>query len=134
MRLSTALFLLIVTVLFIAGCSDGKPPKAPMTGRLTLQGKPLTNVVVNIIPEDLSFGAYGIPDKNGFFRVVSSNGDDGVVLGTHKVYIGELEKNAKNPVLPELLGKERMDYASYEKSDRTVEVKKGQNELIIDLE
>ena len=133
MRMFATPFFVALIAALVSGCSDGRPPKAPMPGRLTLQGKPLTNVVVNIVPEDLSFGAYGLPDEDGYFRVVSSNGDDGVVLGTHKVFVGELEKNVENPVLPKLLGAERMRYASYEKTDMTVDVKKGQNELVIDL-
>lgn len=126
--------ILCLLALCFSGCSDGKPPKAPVTGRVSFQGKPLTNVVVNIIPEDFSFGAYGIPDENGDFDIVSSNGDKGVILGTHKVYVGELEKNATKPVLPGILGKDRMHYARYDKSNLTVEVKKGQNTLLIELE
>lgn len=123
-----------LTLFCLSGCFDGRPPKAPVTGRITFQGKPLTNVVVNIIPDDISFGAYGIPDENGDFDIVSSNGEKGVIFGTHRVFVGELEKNASKPLLPGILGKDRMRYAKYDQSDLTVEVKKGQNKLLLELE
>lgn len=128
------LALVLLALATLSGCSDSRPVTYPVKGRVTYKGMPLTGVVVNIMPVDFSLGAYGKPDLNGEFDIVSSQGGHGVIPGTHRVFIGELEENASNPVLPTILGMKNMHFTSYENSNLTIEVKKGQNELVIDIE
>jgi hypothetical protein len=81
-----------VPLLFIvaSGCS-GEPTIYPVTGTVTINGKPTGKVLVNVYPADGSahnFGtrhAIGITDAQGKFKLICSGGMEGIEAGQYKV-------------------------------------------------
>jgi len=74
----------------IAGCS-GQPTIVPVTGAVSIDGKPTDKVLVNFYPADGSahnFGSrhgIGITDAQGKFKLICSGGLEGLEAGKYKV-------------------------------------------------
>jgi hypothetical protein len=97
--------------LLALGCSGERI--VPVSGRITLDGRPLANGVVNFQPvaqyqgHDPGPGSYGKTDAQGYYtlRVVGRD-HKGAVVGTHRVqitgYAGAVPKvtSDSNPQLP----------------------------------
>lgn len=76
--------------LLICGCGgDGKPPLAPVSGIVTLEGVPVSGATISFIP--VGGGRVGTAQTDGTGRYVMSTfpGDeaDGALIGEHKVAI-----------------------------------------------
>ena len=90
----TRLHLLAVAGLFaaLAGCSGG-PDYAPVSGVVTLDGKPYGKAVVSFQPIGTSEnpnpgrGSSAYTDENGRFVLKSDATRDGAVVGKHRVRI-----------------------------------------------
>ena len=82
----------------LAGCGGG-PDIAPVSGRVTMDGKPLPNVYVTFQPnpgpdvENAGRGSVGVTDDDGRFTLEYEGGRSGAVVGKHIVRI--------TPVQPE---------------------------------
>jgi len=80
-------------LLVFVGCGGPLFPMAPVSGRVTLDGKPLAGAHVGFEPKrsgerlDAGPGSYGKTDAEGRFRLVSLEGDNGAVIGTHRVWV-----------------------------------------------
>ena len=65
--------LVALSVLMISGCGKAPPEIVPVSGIVTINGKPLANAEVKFMPmeEDLdgNFVASGVSDKNGAFTL-----------------------------------------------------------------
>jgi hypothetical protein len=92
-------FVILGVVLSIAGLGCGKsgPQFAPVTGRITLDGKPLAKAAVAFLPKAPQGklnasgpGSSGLTDETGTY-VLYVNGDKaqtpGAVVGDHRVSI-----------------------------------------------
>jgi hypothetical protein len=73
---------------------ESKPKFAPLSGRVTLDGKPLAGGYVYfqpIAPEGSAFaaasGSSGKTNENGEYSLKGPNGEDGAWVGRHKVMI-----------------------------------------------
>ncbi len=84
---------LICLLLACAGCGGESFPVAPVSGTVTLNGKPLAGARVGFEPkrsgEDAAAGpgSYGTTHEQGRFRLVSLDDRPGAVIGTHRVWI-----------------------------------------------
>lgn len=84
----------LVTVSLV-GCSGDSTPTAPVTGKVTLDGKPLASVSVLFQPagganRDPGVGSVGITDAQGMFTLkLSGSGKSGAVIGQHVVTLME---------------------------------------------
>lgn len=82
---------LIATVLvslLVAGCS-GEPERGPVTGVVTLDGKPLSSVIVVFVP-DPDHGTPGqrsvaLTDNAGRYVIRTDKDQDGASVGVHRV-------------------------------------------------
>ena len=78
-------------VLAAAGCGGETYPLAPVSGRVTLDSVPLPNARVGFEPirqgdrVNAGPGSYGTTDAEGRYRLVSLGGDEGAVVGRHRV-------------------------------------------------
>jgi len=89
---------LVIALLSAAGCSAG-PTFAPVTGTLSVGGKPLENVQVEFWPRVSGPRSIGVTDKDGRFTLTSDSGrDPGAVVGPHKVVLVDLVPYANVPV------------------------------------
>src|SRR5262245_20110563 len=68
---------------------------APVEGTVSKGGRPLANIEVVFLAdadtETQGPRASGITDKAGHYRLRSHNGDDGVVVGKHRVLVVDFE-------------------------------------------
>ncbi len=86
------LLLMFVSISMVLGC--GGAPAGPkmysVTGTLTVGGKPLEDINVQLIPVDLGTATIlsaGKTDAAGRFAVVGTNGHKGAVPGKYKVVL-----------------------------------------------
>jgi hypothetical protein len=77
-----AVFLLVS--LLATGCGGEKLVK--VTGTALRHGKPVPNLAINFTPEK-GLRSYALTDENGRFDMVYTNGQEGVLIGTHKVWV-----------------------------------------------
>jgi len=69
-----------------AGCSDGRPDRVPVSGRVLIDGKPLGYGFIRLVPADAR-PATGQLDADGRFTLKTFEPGDGAVLGTHPVVV-----------------------------------------------
>jgi hypothetical protein len=94
----------------LAGCGDSKPYKtADVSGRITLDGKPLAGarVIFNPIhdPKDGALGrpeAYGTTDADGRYTLETAFRDRGATVGPNRVTVSTIKREA-NPANPEAI-------------------------------
>jgi hypothetical protein len=77
----------------VLGCSGGDPHFAPVSGVVTLDGKPYDQAVISFQPIGTpdnptpGHGSSAYTDENGRFVLRSDNKIDGAVVGKHRVRI-----------------------------------------------
>jgi hypothetical protein len=83
------------------GCSNG-PKFAPVSGKVTLNGKPLGNAVIAFSPIakegqiDAGDGSAGKTNENGEYTLTTSRGVAGAQVGTHRVRISVLAEDSSS--------------------------------------
>ncbi|HEV3143039.1 MAG TPA: carboxypeptidase-like regulatory domain-containing protein [Gemmataceae bacterium] len=89
--------LFCCALLLALGCNS-KGKYVSVSGRVTLDGKPLVNALVTFQPiaakdEALAAGAgsSGKTNENGEFTLMAANGQNGAVVGKHRVTISVIE-------------------------------------------
>jgi hypothetical protein len=90
---STAAFTgRVLLVLLLVGCGRKQLELAPLSGVVTVQGKPLANVSVVFQPVakpgrsgEAGFGSSAITDSNGRFQLRTLDNRSGAVVGRHVV-------------------------------------------------
>ncbi len=73
------------------GCGDGRPTRVPVSGKVLIDGAPLTRGALRFKPAEgrVATGAVG-PD--GAFALMTYEPGDGVVTGTHTVTVHASEE------------------------------------------
>ncbi|WP_339746684.1 hypothetical protein [uncultured Rubinisphaera sp.] len=120
------------SLLFIGlGCGGG-PGDAPNLGRvsgtLTIDGKPLENVLVSFAPEDGSRASTGVTDASGQYQLTYSTSEMGAKIGKHNVKISSYNDSDPNDpnapmVPPEIVPKDYLEIS------KPVEVTAGSNTI-----
>lgn len=88
-----ACFCILIGLAVLAGCSKpAPPPRVPVSGTVTIEGKPLPQAVVTFYPLFEGFGselvAEGTTDASGRFTLASSLGE-GACVGRHRVTVND---------------------------------------------
>jgi hypothetical protein len=119
-----------VALLCSAGCGEGTPSDTPelgnVTGTVTMDGKPLANVVVTFEPES-GKPSFGGTDAEGHYDLVYSKNEKGAKIGLHTVRITTPTEG------PEDKGKDPVPAKYNTKSTLKKEVKAGTNEINLEL-
>ncbi len=122
----TLAVLATLTVFPLVGCGGSQGREvANAQGEVTLDGQPISNVVVSFSPESTGpdgtpgKSATGITDEQGKFQLSTYEIGDGALVGTHRVTVS---MDGPNPTPP---GKLPENY--------TVEVTPGSNNFSIEL-
>ena len=95
MRARVPWVLLVALLVVVPGC--GGPKFAAVSGRVTLNGKPLANATVSFQPiategsSNPGPGSAAKTDANGAYTLETSTGQSGAVVGQHRVIISALE-------------------------------------------
>jgi hypothetical protein len=113
---------LLVLAVVMTGCSR-RFPMAEVSGKVTLDGKPLSDATVMFVPEK-GFAAAGTLQPDGTFRLISGRPGNGAVIGSHKVAVMPAD-----PLKAHFPAK----YQNAETSGFSVEVKAGKNSFEFDL-
>lgn len=121
----TVVILLCCT---FSGCSDGRPKRVAVSGKVLLDGKPLTKGVVQFVPNDSRQSA-GKLDENGNFTLSCYEQGDGVVLGAHRVVV--ISREVVNGTSIRWLAPPK--YADVRKSDLSFEITEPTEDLVIEL-
>jgi hypothetical protein len=87
--------------LFLAGCGGGGPQVAPVTGRVTLDGRPLELADVTFQPDGSQRPSVGRTDADGRYALAYKRGQSGAIVGNHSVRIHiSTDLVAKPPHIP----------------------------------
>lgn len=132
------------TLVLVSGCSRSPYDLAPVTGTVTVDGKP-ADVIVVFFPEDTQLrSANGATNANGRFTMGTLKGGDGAVVGKHRVAIstktpppmrgGGSVLGADKKVNEKFVLPFPVKYCNPETSGIEVEVKKkGKNDFTFEL-
>jgi hypothetical protein len=93
-RLAGARLLLVV---LFSGCGVGGPAVAPVSGRVTLDGRPLVNADVTFQPDGELRASGGRTDADGRYRLMFKRGQEGALAGEHTVRIAVSRELVSNP-------------------------------------
>ena len=115
----------VILMACFAGCGKTGPELAPVTGRITLDGKPLENADILFQPAGSKPPSAGRTDANGHYELAYKRGVMGGMVGSNTVAI---------TISPEVVANPPSIPARYNsESELTKEVKSGQNEFNFDL-
>jgi hypothetical protein len=123
-----------------AGCQDGGPSVANVSGTVTYKGKPIPNLTINFIPEG-GRPSWGLTDSSGKYSLHWDEDYDGAEIGTHKVSVafvpgsqGAEAGRAKTP--PATPAEQAAITKKYgiETSPLTYEVKSGSQTINLELD
>src|SRR4029079_2260524 len=74
-------------LLSAAGCGSKYPPTAPVKGKITINGIPVTTGLINFYPTTGERPALGHIGPDGCYSLTTFERGDGALLGRHKVSI-----------------------------------------------
>ncbi len=134
---------LLLVAIFVAcsGCGDGitdnRKGLAPVTGKVTLDGKPLTTGTISFISSDGSEAFTGPLDSSGSYTLGASPSSPGALPGEYKVIIiasqqatmGDPMKGGQ-PIAAEAKSLVPEKYTKPDSSGLTGSVKSGQSNSI----
>lgn len=129
-RLLVVLCSVILLCFSTAGCGEESPSDTPelgsVSGIVTMDGKPLANVVVTFEPES-GKPSFGGTDAEGHYNLVYSKNESGAKIGLNTVRITTPTEG------PEDKGKDPVPAKFNTKSTLKKEVKAGSNEINFEL-
>ena len=115
-------------VLASAGCSEERPGRTPVTGRVLIDGNPLTVGTIRFIPEDARQSSATI-GADGRFTLTCFEPGDGAVLGRHRVVVAAVEHLSEEAIKWHAPKK----YADTQTSGLEVEIAGATEDLTIEL-
>lgn len=123
----------VCMLIVLSGCGGSSNNLAEVTGKVTLDGKPLTTGSVMTMPEH-GRGARGTIDSTGSFTLSTNELGSGASIGLHHIGVVAVEEAVN--LSPEAPRKSLIPtkYASPETSGLTIDVKQGEaNEAVLEL-
>lgn len=78
-------------MVLIAACGPSRPKTAPVSGVVTLDGKPVAGASVMLTPDDGGRPALGETDAEGKFTLTTFEPGDGALVGKHHVTVRKVE-------------------------------------------
>jgi predicted small lipoprotein YifL len=136
--------LFILPVIFLsAGCGNKGPKLAPVTGTITQNGKPLTDVRLEFSKIDTGARSFAESDAEGHFTLTHTHGNKGAEPGKYRVSVFQ-----KGKPIPLPAGKKPEDVPEEQRNATTPEVpltmsdkkpieieitESGENNILIDL-
>lgn len=115
-------------MVLVAGCGSHHPARVSASGQVLIDGKPVTHGSVMFVPKGAR-PSTGQLDEQGRFTLTCYEGQDGAVLGEHRVAVVANEPvggNAIRWLVPK-------KYADYRTSGLTVDFTASTDSLRFDL-
>jgi hypothetical protein len=125
MRTQTTLgsICVIFALCAIPGCEPSYPETAPVSGKVTLGGEPVSGGEIQFFPDE-GIMATGRIESDGTYRLTTFQPDDGAVIGEHRVAV-----RAEGPISATGLITVPKRYQNPETSNLTATVKPGSNRI-----
>lgn len=105
----------------LAGCGGGGaelPATSPVSGIVTLGGKPVEGAAVRFYLEDKTDRpATGITGSDGKFKLTTFNTNDGAQLGSHKVTVTKVPLGNSGTTEPAVYDPSSVDPSQFEMQD-----------------
>jgi carboxypeptidase family protein len=93
-----AVATLLTVGIVLTGCSNSsRPPTYPVTGTVTLQGKPVAGAAVTFVPTGEGEAASAITDSEGKYALTTWQAGDGARPGEYRVKVSKQEQQTVNP-------------------------------------
>ncbi|MFM7243698.1 MAG: hypothetical protein ACKO40_05910 [Planctomycetaceae bacterium] len=87
----TLTLLLTVAGIVGGGCGPGRPTIVPISGSVTLDGKPVPQATVLFIPVAGGVPARGSTREDGGFTLTTFAEGDGAIAGKHRVAVSKMK-------------------------------------------
>jgi hypothetical protein len=87
----------VVLVTVLAGCGQTGPDVAAVSGRVTLDGRPLASADVSFQPDGAQRASSGRTDADGRYQLMYKRGQPGALVGEHTVRISVSRELVRNP-------------------------------------
>jgi len=126
--MKTAFFRVLLLALPLAaalGC--GPAGLTRVSGKVTLDGQPLSGAMVQFIPEEGGNPANGVTGSDGSFRLSTYSTGDGARPGTYKVLVQLVDENAAGVAPPDPSDPKGMMDAMKKFKESSASKKKGKN-------
>ena len=91
-----ALSILVTVGIVLTGCSNSsQPPTYPVTGTVTMQGKPVAGAAITFVPTgNEGEAASAITDSEGKYALTTWQAGDGARPGEYRVKVSKQEQTA----------------------------------------
>jgi hypothetical protein len=119
----------------LAGCGP-RVKLVPVEGTVKINGKPAANISIQFMPDAMQGGkgptSFGTTDAAGKFRLQTNDGQEGAVVGPHRVVLTDLDEE-RPPQGREAKKRPRLlpEYA-VATTGLPVEVKEGGGPLVLE--
>ena len=117
----------ILGLSYVTGC-DGRPKRHAVSGRVLIDGEPLSFGIVEIVPEGAR-ASMGPIAEDGSFTMTCYEDEDGVIPGTHRAAVSAGEGLSPTKIKWHAPKK----YADWNTSGLTVTIDKKIEDLTIEL-
>ncbi len=126
-----------IGLLVIVGCGDNDG-LVPVSGKVTLDGKPLADAAVGFFADAGGTPAVGTTDAQGNFTLSTHKPGDGATVGQNVVTVSKQSnldagKEVEESEIVRMKNESPIKYFSPKTSDIKVEVKYGMEPVVIDL-
>jgi hypothetical protein len=122
----------ILPLAMFAGCGSSGPNLATVSGRVTLDGDPVSSAMVMFQPDASGSPSYGATDQDGRYELGYKRGQQGAMIGRHTVRI-EAEKVIAGPNGEPMKRPKPVPSRYSTTSELKREVKPGQNVINFEL-
>jgi hypothetical protein len=94
-----AVSVLVTVGIVLTGCSNSsRPATYPVTGTVTMQGKPLAGAVITFVPTGTDGeAASAVTDSDGKYALTTRQAGDGARPGEYRVKVSKQELAAVDP-------------------------------------
>ena len=89
-RQATLRYIALLLLVTGASCRSDRPDRVPVSGQVQIDGRPLTAGTITFVPENARASS-GKIDTQGRFELMCYDGQDGAVLGRHRVAVSAIE-------------------------------------------
>ncbi|TWT34410.1 hypothetical protein Enr8_18180 [Blastopirellula retiformator] len=124
--------LLLSALVLAVGCSRGSGENLGfVSGTVTLDGQPLSQVMVTFSPDAGGRESYGVTNAAGQYQLRYTSQDKGAKLGQHQVRISPVGVEPREPIAVEATSPVPTQY--YGEDFLLYEVNPGANEIDLQL-
>ncbi|RCS54054.1 carboxypeptidase regulatory-like domain-containing protein [Bremerella cremea] len=141
LRIQHFSFAFLLGLAMIVGCGESGPSLGKVTGKVTLDGKPLPNAIVSFVPEDGRRSSSAMTNEEGVYNLAYID-QAGAVIGKHKVSITSTPEvqtqtmediPSDDPRYAEVMQSRQADYNNAKTNEKLPAVYNSKTELVYEV-